>query len=107
MSNERELPGVNSMPPPPRRGDAADYSVATGEDKAASAFRRALSSPRSREAVRALVDADGQLPIADLQSRAGMPFLQFTAMLAELAEDGLVTVTGPPGDEIVHLYREA
>ncbi|MET7331028.1 hypothetical protein [Nonomuraea sp. NPDC005650] len=103
------LPGTSNVPPPPRRDDSSvhDLSRATGEDGGGSAFRRALGSPRTHETVRALVDGGGQLRIAELQERTGLSFLQFTAVLAELTEDGLVTVKGPPGDEVVHLYREA
>ncbi|MEW1847768.1 hypothetical protein AB0392_58260 [Nonomuraea angiospora] len=107
MSSER-LPGPSNVPPPPRRGDSSvhDLSRATGEDGGGSAFRRALGSPRTHETVRALVDAGGQMRIAELQDRVELSFLQFTAVLAELTEEGLVTVKGPPGDEVVHLYRE-
>ncbi|MEU6724749.1 hypothetical protein ABZ917_13655 [Nonomuraea wenchangensis] len=105
----RELPGTSNMPPPPRRLQPSDsvaieYARSAGDDDRASAFRRALGSDRTRETIRALVEADGQLPIAELQVKAGLPFLEFTSVLAELTEEGLLKVDGPPGHEIVSLY---
>ncbi|MGW3348770.1 hypothetical protein ACWDA3_36205 [Nonomuraea rubra] len=107
MSPER-FPGTNNVPSPPSRGPSSspDFPRTGDEDGGGSALRRALQSPRTRESVHALVDAGGQMRISELQARTGLSFLPFTAMLAELTEEGLVTVTGPPGDEIVHLYRE-
>ncbi|MEU6716039.1 hypothetical protein ABZ897_31625 [Nonomuraea sp. NPDC046802] len=103
----REVPGTSNMPPPPRRiqpGDSVADTRSAGDDDRADAFRRALGSDRTREVIHALIEADGQLPIAELQVQAGLSFLEFTSVLAELTEEGLLTVDGPPGHETVSLF---
>ena len=45
----------------------------------------------------------GEVPLAALQAKSGMPFGEFSAAVKDLSNSGYLTVSGEPGHEVAKL----
>jgi hypothetical protein len=100
-------PGLPSAPPPPRRPGPADDALSEYLDISYSSSEKGRATeselPQSHLAVlRALETMSGEAQVEDLQKRSQLQFVDFATALVQLEEDGWISVSGSPGQEIVH-----